>query len=351
MDLTQKYLKQDNLLILHLTDKCNNRCGFCMVNGIHGAFVFPYEEAVALIHDMPAGAKVDLFGGEPTLHPRFLDLLRQISDRRLICSVATNGRRFANGAFSRNVLDITGKGLYVRTSLHGRTADVHDRVTGVDGSFEETLSGIRQVIALGMTCQVNIVVTWQTLPVLEDMVRFIAKNGVPMVKFGLIVDVRSCPHRVPPLATVRPELESAVEAALELGLRVTVEKAPLCLLPGRISHFSSEWLLGKWPRAYDDTGACAACVVRNWCDGLDPGYAEIFGTDGLQPMTRIDRQELLPFPETYSGDHLQFLKLNVVAMPPPTMDQEAYEPILLHLMEEAETKHARIAFVDNHIVR
>ncbi len=349
--LSRKYLKADNLLILHLTDRCNNRCGFCMVNGIHGQFSFPYGTALTLMDTLPSGSKVDLFGGEPTMHPRFLDLLQEVRNRNLKCSVATNARLFAREDFCQAVVERAGRELYVRTSLHGLSAETHDAVTRSKGSFAQTMQGVAHILAHGMVCQINIVVTKQTLPDLVAITRFVADNGVPMIKFGLIVDVGSCADIVPSLEETRQPLTESMDLALSRGLAMTVEKAPLCLAPAHLQHFSTERLLGKWPRVFDDAGACGSCVVRKWCDGLDPEYAAIFGTAGIHRIDKLPRNLPRPFPEAYTPDSLRFLKLNLFAMPPDTMDRQTCENIMVAMLAEAKHKHARIAFVDNHIVR
>lgn len=349
--LSRKYLKAENLLILHLTDRCNNRCGFCMVDGIHGQLSFPYDTALTLMDTLPTGSKVDLFGGEPTMHPRFLDLLQEIRDRNLKCSVATNARLFARADFCQAVVARAGRDLYVRTSLHGLSAEAHDAVTRSKGSFAQTMQGVAHILEQDLMCQINIVVTKQTLPDLVAITRFIADNGVPMIKFGLIVDVGSCVDIVPSLEETRQPLREAMDLALSRGLAVTVEKAPLCLMPSHLQQFSTERLLGKWPRVFDDAGECGSCVARKWCDGLDPEYAAAFGTDGICRFDRLERNQLRPFPEAYAADSLRFLKLNLFTMPPEGMDRQTCEAIMVAMLAEAQQKHARIAFVDNHIVR
>lgn len=350
-DLQNKYLKKDNLLILHLTDRCNNRCRFCMVDGIHGQFSFPYEATLELIDQLPARSKVDLFGGEPTLYPRFFELLQYIRSKSLKCSIATNGRLFSNKEFTGKVVAITGGALYVRTSLYGLTAEVHDSLTGVNRSYAELMLGLDNIVAARIPCQVNIVITLMNLPDLPEIVRLVIDKGVRRIKFGLIVDARSCLQLVPPLAQIRPQLAEAVQLAERNGLIVTVEKAPLCLLPEYMNEFSSERVLGQWPRFYDDTGECGCCVVRKWCDGLDPQYAGEFGPEGLRRVEKIPRALLAPFPQDAGDGHIRFLKLNLFAMPQDSIEHKHCKMIMLKLIDQANKKHARIAFVDYKIVR
>jgi len=350
-DLKNKYLEKDNLLILHLTDRCNNRCRFCMVDEIHGNFSFPYETALRLIDKLPVGSKVDLFGGEPTLYQRFFDLLQYIQSKSLKCSIATNGRLFSNRDFTSKVVTITGGNLYVRTSLLGLSTEVHDGLTGVKGSHAELMAGLDNIISATMLCQVNIVITTMNLPDLSEITRLVIDKGVQRIKFGLIVDALSSLDLVPTLVQIRPQLEKAVQIAERHGLTVTVEKAPLCLLPEYMNQFSSESVLGKWSRFYDDTGECGYCVARNWCDGLDPQYVEEFGPEGISRIEKIDHTILTPFPLDVSNANIRFLKLNLFEMPQNFIEQEQCKMIMLKLIEQTREKHARIAFIDNNIVR
>nr|WP_276327738.1 radical SAM protein [Dehalobacterium formicoaceticum] len=337
---------------MHLTDRCNNRCRFCMVDEIHGQFSFPYETALELIDKLPAGSKVDLFGGEPTLYQHFFDLLQYIQSKRLKCSIATNGRLFSKREFTDKVAAITGGECYIRTSLLGLSAEVHDRLTGVKGSYAELIAGLDHIVSAAMPCQVNIVITTDNLRELSEITKLAIDKGVPRIKFGLIVDAQSSPELVPTLDQIRPQLSEAVQIAENNGLTVTVEKAPLCLLPEYMNQFSSESVIGKWPRFYDDTGECGVCVARNWCDGLDPQYAAEFGTAGIRRIEKIPRKVLTPFPNDLSnGNQIRFLKLNLFAMPQKFIEHEQCEMIMLNLIEQTRQKHARIAFIDNNIVR
>lgn len=344
-DREKKYLKRDNLLILHLTDWCNNNCSFCMVDKIHGSFSFPYEEVLALVDTLPAGAKVDLFGGEPTMHPNFFEILAYLRARGMDCSVATNGRAFASQPFTRKIAEITGGKLYVRTSLYGLTAEEHDQATGVAGSYRELMAGIDNVVAANLTCQVNIVLTKKNIPRLEEITRLVASKNVERIKFGLLVDSVSCLDIVPTLAEVRPQLVKSANLAREEGLRVTIEKAPLCLAPEFMNEFSTERDIGQWPRFFDDNGECGACLMRKWCDGLDPGYAEAFGTWGIARITKVPIAVLSAFPEKMADARVRFLKFNLFGLPDGSFPEDRCEEIISGILEEGRGKLAKVAFV------
>lgn len=350
-DLSNRYLLRDNLLILHLTDWCNNRCRFCMVDKIHSSFSFPYDEIIALVDQLPVGAKVDLFGGEPTLHPNYFDILSHLQNSEKKCSVATNGRAFANPSFTRKTATVTGGELYVRTSLYGLTAKEHDLSTGVKGSFNELMAGIDNIVAAKMTCQVNIVLTRQNISKLDMITRLVASKKVDRIKFGLLVNASSCAEILPRLTEIRPKLIESIHIAKDEGLGVTIEKAPFCLVPEYMNEFSTERSIGKWPRVFDDHGECAGCLMREWCDGLDPDYAENAGIGELTRITQVPMDVTSDFPEKSKDTGVRFLKFNIFRLPYDSFPEDRCREIISGVLEDGKKKFARVAFVPDALIK
>jgi pyruvate-formate lyase-activating enzyme len=284
------FVQLPGLAILRLMSRCNQKCAFCMVaEEIASADEVPYDEAARYILAQPAGTRIEFFGGEPTLHPRFFELLALAHDRGHWCSVATNGRIFSSEKVVRRLAALDMERIYIRSSLYGDSAALHDYYTGCPGSFDQTIRGIGNLVAAGALCQINILILSRNAHRLARTTELVFRHGVPRIKFGNLIGVASCREHAVPLSVVRPHLRQAVVLAERLGLTVTIEKTPVCVASGRIDLMSTERLIGRWPRTYDDEGQCARCLVRRWCEGLDPGYVEAFGYDGLQRMADVPR--------------------------------------------------------------
>jgi molybdenum cofactor biosynthesis enzyme MoaA len=314
------------LLVLRLMSRCNNRCVFCMVEEeIDTSEDVPYEQAAAAIERQPTGTKIEFFGGEPTIHPRFLDLLALARDRGHPCSIATHGRTFVSRRFTDRVARLGVDEIYVRTSLYGDDAALHDSYTQVDRSFEQTVGGICNVVAAGFRCQVNVVIMARNHTRLVEMTRAVKSWGVPRIKFSNLVDLDHCPAEAVSLAEVKPHLIEAIELAEHLGLTVTVEKTPICATGGRIDLMSTERLIGQWDRSFLDDGPCGGCLVRRWCEGVDPAYPARFGAAGL------GRVETIPGHAVPDGlDHgrtPEFLRLHCVRVPDGPLDDAAMEHV------------------------
>jgi len=129
---------------LILSDTCNQDCGFCsyrmstglsseqFVEHIPGGGVnrnpqrmIPYEKALEILEDAAeAGVHAVQFtgGGEPTVHPRHLDLFARALDLGLACGLVSNGLVLRPGW-----RDVLPRFEWIRISLDAGTADTYAR--------------------------------------------------------------------------------------------------------------------------------------------------------------------------------------------------------------------------------
>jgi len=87
-----------------------------------------------------------LTGGETTLQPRFLDVLkfaRQTFPENEI-RILTNGRKFFYKDFTQSILETDN--LNIAVSLYGPTAKIHDGITRTKNSFEQTIKGLENIL-------------------------------------------------------------------------------------------------------------------------------------------------------------------------------------------------------------
>ncbi|MEM4264310.1 MAG: radical SAM protein [Thermoplasmata archaeon] len=102
--LCNLHLSHTALANVDLTNRCNLRCPICFANANAAGYVFePDYETVSKMLQMlrderpvPTPA-VQFSGGEPTIHPDFVRIIKKASDLKFAqVQVATNGIRFAN---------------------------------------------------------------------------------------------------------------------------------------------------------------------------------------------------------------------------------------------------------------
>lgn len=150
-------------ITLFLTHKCNLRCRMCgqwgdggvtrKASGDGGAASadigreLPFENIEALVAEMARHRPgITLFGGEPLLHTRFIDIVKIIKSRSMHCLVITNGFLLEPIAG-----EVVSSGLdELNISLDG-PADLHDRIRGLPGLYGRIMSGLKEVNRLRRT--------------------------------------------------------------------------------------------------------------------------------------------------------------------------------------------------------
>ena len=222
---------------IHVGYACNNACVFCAQGALRGARPAVSEDDVArAISAIQPGETVAFTGGEPTLFSA-LSAWIAAADARGAASVIlqTNGRRLAYRAFAKLLGDASPR-LRLDVSLHGATAPMHDWHTGTEGSFAQTVQGLRNARADRIPVGVTVVITRPNFRHLTEIVRVAHAAGAEAVHFAPVEPAgrasRDRARLVPAPEMVAPHLQRAAAEATRLGLRVQIGTAGTDLFPG-----------------------------------------------------------------------------------------------------------------------
>ncbi len=145
-------------LYLYIAGSCNLACRHCWImpsyqhGGKDGPFMKLDYVAKGIHEAIPLGLQVvKLTGGEPTLHPHFKEIVRLIHDAGLRIMLETNGtlidRSLAEFMMRQEV-------SFISVSLDGATADMHDALRSVPGSFDQAIGGIKSLVEAGFHPQI-----------------------------------------------------------------------------------------------------------------------------------------------------------------------------------------------------
>lgn len=165
---------------VRLTFDCNNGCTFCLDSNTHDGTNRSNEDIKKQILDGRAkgATRLILSGGEPTIHPHFVDFVKlgRLAGYRKIQTV-TNGRLFSYPQFLERSLSA---GLNEITfSLHGPNAKIHDALVGVPGAFEQETKALKDALADGRpVVNVDIVINKGNIKVLPEMLELFISWGV-----------------------------------------------------------------------------------------------------------------------------------------------------------------------------
>ena len=176
--------RQIDYLRISVTDRCNERCLYCMPEGYKGWESKPdhltADELVRVVR-VAAGLgfrKFRLTGGEPLVRPDVPDIVRAMTKIPGVMTVAlsTNGTKLA--ALAQPLRDAGVR--TVNVSLDALDPVIYRQVTG--GDVARVVAGIRAAVAAGFECvKLNcVLMRGVNEHELWPLVLFAAEHGLPL---------------------------------------------------------------------------------------------------------------------------------------------------------------------------
>lgn len=164
--------------LVELTYRCNLDCYFCYndlsLKGrpLSKAQYFDFFEDLRELGTL----NIILSGGEPLAHPDFFDLGVRARELGFVTRVKSNGHSL-HGDVARRMKEEVDP-FVVEVSLHGATAETHDRQTRVPGSFDRLIENIVGAGELGLRMKVNATLTGWNEHELVEMIELTESLGV-----------------------------------------------------------------------------------------------------------------------------------------------------------------------------
>lgn len=157
---------------LPVTYRCNNRCGWCYAqNELDKARDLSDQNRELFLDFFSylSVKKIVLIGGEPTIYPNITRLIEDATNRDIRVGMVSNGRKLADYYnFCKNLKEA---GIQSTTiSIQGSTAEIHDKITKVSGSFDQSLRGIENLILTGIDASTETVMSRDNGEDLENIV-------------------------------------------------------------------------------------------------------------------------------------------------------------------------------------
>jgi MoaA/NifB/PqqE/SkfB family radical SAM enzyme len=196
------------LVWFELTRRCDLACPHCYINGgRRRQNEMPDQRLFELLDEMADFGVwgVAFTGGEPTLHPAFVDLVRHARSRDLLVGVATHGMRLTDELLG----GLPREGVIISVSID----DLHVGRRGHDVSTERAKDAILRAQAHGFLTNVMTNTHRLNIGRLGEMMRWAEDNGV---------SVRSVPFSPLGRGKLHRDLENTkedVEAAAEFWIR------------------------------------------------------------------------------------------------------------------------------------
>ena len=222
-------------VIMNVTYRCNNRCTFCAVGTrtqLDGSF--ENQKRILDRYREQGLDLVDFDGGEPTLYPQIIPLVRYakaIGYQRI--NVTTNGRRLVYEDFARR---LTRSGLTTLLfSVHGHDARTHAQNVGVAEAFEQTCAGVRHAVKhrpLGVELGMNVTVTKSNYAHLPAMAELAWDLGLRWMNLQFLTPFGRATVFVNPDTAAAAKVAMSVIDRWEGKMKFQVINLPFCFMPG-----------------------------------------------------------------------------------------------------------------------
>lgn len=249
---------------LEITHRCNLRCVHCYVNlpatepEARGTEL--NREEIGRILDGAADAGTVwllLTGGEPLLRPDFEDIYLSAKQRGFLVTLFTNGTLITD-----RIADMLAewRPFSVEVTLYGRTREVYERMTGVDGSHERCMRGIDALLRRGLPLKLKTTLTTVNCGELRKM-QALARELDVEFRFDPIINPRIDEEDL--LRSVRLSPAEAVKVDLGDSKRAESWVELVQKYPGPPDDADSVYQCGAGKTTFniDPAGKLSGCVI------------------------------------------------------------------------------------------
>ncbi len=227
--------------VMWLGQTCNQRCYFCyFLNRINDAHhpehpfmsIEKAKEICKRLRYFYGNTSIDIQGGEPTIYPDILELIRYCHQIGLYPTLITNGLQLAKPGVLEQFRDAGVRDFLV--SLHG-IGDIHDEVVGKKGAYEKITAAIERMRELNIPFRFNCTMSKPVVPLLPEIARKAVAYGaraVNYIAFNPFEDQEAgvrTHENVAQYSEIKPILAEAMDILEEAGIEVNVRYLPLCM--------------------------------------------------------------------------------------------------------------------------
>lgn len=235
---TFEYTKLPILGEIAVTYRCNNRCRFCYAgcDGACGRLDSPDIEAEKLkkiIDIFKTDAKIPFFsftGGEPLMRKDLEELMRYACSIGLKINLVTNGTL----ATPERAKSLYEAGLRTaQISLESPDEEIHDKLCGRKGSWQQTVDGINALRDAGILVQTNTTSTSMNIETLPRLPKLCKDLGCVRMSINLFIPTKRSPQADAlfiPYEKIGPTIDTVRKEAYHAGIDfLWYSPMPMCI--------------------------------------------------------------------------------------------------------------------------
>lgn len=304
------------LIDLKVGSSCNNKCVHCCAANDtrdKNLSLSKIKNRINEFIDLHKSIDLTLTGGEISMRRDFIEIMRYIEHHKKLGNIReihlqTNGRKLSDADKLESTIGVVD---YYLIALHGPNSEIHDKITDVKGSFDETTSAFKQLINRVKVEQIAVqtVISRLNYKYLVDTYKF-AHEELGVREFNL-----TFPHPMggafdkaitPTYIDVEPYINAAMHYFSIKGIKPLPEALPLCVFEEKYRKYISSVNDTRFIGAvgYDQDGnfldylelskdahskyrKCESCLVNNKCEGIWNEYVELYPNEDSVPKPII----------------------------------------------------------------
>ena len=187
-EVSKSYLDrlEFNSIYFEITSKCNGKCSYCYNDSSQKGKHIPVETIIDTMkqaYQINPNMSFVLSGGEPLLHPNFLDVLNFANEHNLNMTVITNASLIGAESFTWAL-----KKCNIQVTLESLNQMEHDFIRGLCSfdNIRNLQKTIPNVFKLKRILRVNL--TRKNIEYINEFAEFAIKNEFNVLSFGFIVN-------------------------------------------------------------------------------------------------------------------------------------------------------------------
>ena len=282
---------------------CNNNCRFCVQADKKYTGNRSFEEIKDnLIETRKRCDAVVFTGGEVTIRKDFFELIGMAKSLGYrVIQIQTNGRMFASMDFCRKAIEAGATEF--SPALHGYCSEQHDFLTQAEGSFIQTVKGIKNLKSLGALVITNTVVVKQNFRDLEKIAELLVRLDVDQYQFAFVHPMgnawKNFDSIVPSMSIAAPYIHRGLQIGIDSHKRVMAEAVPFCMMKGYENYIAERIIPETEVRGVDSQNTndftyqrlnygkmkfsqCRRCIYNRICEGPWKEYPEKRGDTEFQ---------------------------------------------------------------------
>lgn len=287
--------------------KCNNNCYFCVQAHKKPFGNRPKVDIKKDIRDAKkAGCSELVFtGGEFTIRDDAVELIQYATNSGFShIQLQSNHRMLSDINLCKEYIKagVTEFG----PAIHGHTAKLHDYLTRVPGSFNQTTQAIKNLKQLKQRVMTNSVVVKPNYRYVPQIAQMLVDLGVDQFQFAYVHAMGNALENfdkmMPWFSLAAPYIKKGLQIGLDNNKIVMAEAMPFCMLKG-YEKYCAEWYIpnteirdiDSYDPCFQDTRKlkgkkkfpqCTMCIRFEDCEGPWREYPEKRGFFEFKPILR-----------------------------------------------------------------